>query len=158
MRYRWVAVGAAVLVAAGVWSARTGLGARPGPAAGGEDAALVRQGEYLVNEVAHCNHCHTPSDDNGRPDRSRLLQGATVPIRPKRETKDWAEKSPDITGGGLAGKWSEADFVKFLTTGKNPEGEMPTAPMPVFHLHPEDARAVVLYLKSLPGKKGNREE
>ena len=28
--------------------------------------------------------------------------------------------------------------------------------MPVFHLHPEDARAVTLYLRSLPGKKGDQ--
>jgi hypothetical protein len=30
--------------------------------------------------------------------------------------------------------------------------------MPVFHLHKDDARAVTLYLRSLPGKKGDREK
>src|SRR5690348_17362195 len=99
-------------------------------------------GEYLVNEVAHCSHCHSPRGDKGQPDRARLLQGATLPIRPKEPTTDWADKSPDITKSGLAGMWSEADMVKFLTTGKNPEGEGPKPPMPVFRLHEEDARAV----------------
>jgi len=157
MRSCWVGIGAVVLVVAGIWSARAGQKSPPGAEPKGEDAALVRHGDYLVNEVAHCSHCHTPSDDKGRPDKSRLLQGATLPIRPKGETKDWAGKSPDITGGGLAGKWSEADMVKFLTTGQNPDGDMPTPPMPVFHLHKDDARAVTLYLRSLPGKKGSRE-
>jgi hypothetical protein len=54
--------------------------------------------------------------------------------------------------------WGEDDMVKFLTTGKNPEGEGPTPPMPVFRLHPDDARAVTAYLRSLPGKKGPRQK
>ena len=87
-------------------------------------------------------------------DRARLLQGAVLPIKPKEPTEQWAGKSPDITHSGLAGMWSEAEMVKFLTTGKNPDGEGPTPPMPVFHLRPEDARAVTLYLRALPGKKG----
>src|SRR5690348_17854198 len=50
-------------------------------------------GEYLVNEVAHCSHCHSPRGDKGQPDRARLLQGATLPIRPKEPTNDWTDKS-----------------------------------------------------------------
>ena len=42
----------------------------------------------------------------------------------------------------------------FSTTGVNPEGKKPIPPMPVFHLDPDDAHAVTLYLRSLPGKKG----
>jgi hypothetical protein len=118
---------------------------------------LLKHGEYLVNEVAHCSHCHTPQDDRGMPDRTRLLRGASLPIRPKKETKNWADKAPNITSRGLAGKWSEAEMIKFLTEGVNPDGEKPTPPMPVFHLHARDARAVVLYLKSLPGRKERRD-
>jgi mono/diheme cytochrome c family protein len=106
--------------------------------------------------VAHCTHCHTPQV-KGKPDRARLLRGATLPIRPKEKTEHWADKAPDITRGGLAGEWTEEQMVKFLTTGRNPEGEGPTPPMPVFRLHREDARAVTLYLRSLGGKtKGKR--
>jgi mono/diheme cytochrome c family protein len=150
LRYA-ISVGAAAVLTAGVWIARaddppTGRVGESG------DPALVKRGEYLVLEVAHCGHCHTPRDAAGKPDRSKLLQGATLPIQPKDPKADWAEMSPDITKGGLAGKWGEAGLVKFLTTGKNAHGENPTAPMPAFHLKPDDARAVAQYLLSLPGK------
>jgi hypothetical protein len=48
-------------------------------------------------------------------------------------------------------------MIKFLTAGTNPEGEKPIPPMPVFHLKTRDARAVFLYLKSLPGSKGRED-
>ena len=70
----------------------------------------------------------------------------------------WAAMSPDITRSGLAGQWREEDFVKFLMTGQDPEGKTPRPPMPVFHLQKDDARAVTLYLRSLPGKKGRAPE
>ena len=50
--------------------------------------------------------------------------------------------------------WGEADLVKFLMTGKDPEGHEAHPPMPAFRLNEEDARAVTAYLRSLPGKKG----
>lgn len=84
---------------------------------------------------------------------ARLLQGATLPIRPKEETAEWADKSPDITRSCLAGKWSEADMVKLLMTSGNPNGPKPTPPMPVFYLNREHGLAVAWYLRSLPDKK-----
>jgi hypothetical protein len=33
-----------------------------------------------------------------------MLQGADLTIKPKNETKDWADPAPDITRGGLAGE------------------------------------------------------
>src|SRR5262245_16379450 len=105
-----------------------------------------------------CGDCHTPPDDRGRPDRTRLLRGTTVPIRPNKETRDWADESPDITGSGLAGEWGEEAMVKFLTTGINPDGKKAMPPMPAFRLNARDARAVFHYLKSLPGPGAGREE
>ena len=145
------------MVTAGIWYVHAGEkseSAQPRARDGGAD--LVKRGAYLVNEVAHCSHCHTPQGEKGQLDRSRLLQGATLPIRPKEKTEHWEGKSPDITRSGLAGMWSEEEMIKFLRTGNNPEGEKPTPPMPVFHLHQEDARAVALYLKSLPGKMDHK--
>jgi mono/diheme cytochrome c family protein len=160
MQWKSVAVGIAILIAVGIWQVQAdqGLGAKQDNSQGA--AELTRQGAYLVNEVAHCSHCHSPQDTAGMPDRARLLRGATLPIRPKKETKNWAEKSPDITSRGLAGKWSEEEMIKFLTTGLDPNGEKPAPPMPVFHLTRGDARAVFLYLKSLPDSQegGDREK
>jgi mono/diheme cytochrome c family protein len=159
MRFKCLIIGTAVLTAVGAWQAQAvpGSGAKKG---GGPDTAdLLKHGNYLVKGAILCSDCHTPQDDQGKPDLARLLQGATLPIRPKKETKTWADESPDITGSGLAGQWSEKEMVKFLTTGIDPDGKKARPPMPAFRLNARDARAVALYLKSLPGSKkgGNRQ-
>jgi D-sorbitol dehydrogenase (acceptor) len=147
-----IGIGAAVLLTLGLWHA--GAGEQPRSGAKADSAALLKRGEYLVTDVAHCGHCHTPQDARGQPDAAHQLQGATLPIQPKKKTDQWADKSPDITRSGLAGMWSEAEMVKFLMTGVDPEGNKPRPPMPIFRLHQEDAQAVTAYLRSQPGKKG----
>ena len=50
-------------------------------------------------------------------------------------------------------------MVKFLTTGIDPGGNKARPPMPAFRLNGDDARAVAVYLRSLPGaKEGGRQE
>jgi cytochrome c553 len=156
MRFKYLVAGLAVLAAV-LWQVRADQEPGAKKASSADTTELIKHGDYLVNEVAGCSHCHTPHDAKGQPDRSRWLQGATLGIAPKEKTKHWAQKSPDITAGGLAGKWSEDQMIKFFTTGVNPDGEKPTPPMPAFHLNARDARAVTLYLKSLPGAKGSKQ-
>ena len=62
-----------------------------------------------------------------------------------------ADRAPDITASGKAGKWGAEKMARYLMGGK---GEKPEAPMPAYHLSAEDARAVAAYLRSLPGHKG----
>lgn len=156
MRLKRLLAGTALVVAVGVWQVRAeqGSGAKK---EGGPDADLRKHGEYLVNRVAMCGDCHTPRDAKGEPDKSKMLRGATLGIVPKKKTEHWAEKAPDITGGGLAGKWKEEELVKLLTTGESPHGHAPDPPMPPFRFNTQDARAVALYLKSLPGSKGGKD-
>jgi len=156
MRSKYLMAGVAVVAVLILWQVRADQdsGAKKDS---GEAADLMKHGEYLVNEVAGCTHCHTPHDAKGQPDKSRSLRGATIPFAPKEKTKNWADMSPDITAGGLAGQWSEDQMVTFLTTGANPHGDKPTPPMPAFHLNARDAKAVTLYLKSLPGSKESKE-
>ena|SRR5947209_3701665 len=153
MRLTCLISGVGVLVAAGIWYAE----ASQVPAAPQNSGSLVgdlqKHGAYLVNAVGMCVKCHTPHDDQGVPMQTKMLQGSILPIRPKVETKNWADGSPDITGAGLAGKWTEDGMVKFLMTGIDPEGNKARAPMPPFRLNPTDARAVYIYLISLPGGK-----
>jgi mono/diheme cytochrome c family protein len=159
MRSKPLAVGLVLLTAVGMWQARAGQG--PGAKEEGDrgPADLIKHGAYLVNAAAMCGDCHTPRDDRGQADRGRRLRGATLAIRPKKETKDWADESPDISGVGLAGQWSEGEMVKFLTTGIDPEGMKARPPMPAFRLDARDARAVYLYLRSVPGREeGGKEE
>jgi hypothetical protein len=44
-------------------------------------------------------------------------------------------------------------MIKFLTTGIGPDGEKAHPPMPAFRLNEGDARAIGLYLLSLPHSK-----
>src|SRR4051794_11803289 len=57
---------------------------KPRPAAPvNADPALVKRGEYLINQVAHCGECHTPRDARGRLDLGRHLQGAKMWFTPR---------------------------------------------------------------------------
>lgn len=150
MRPKSFGVGIAVLVAVGIWQARAAQEPVAKQEGDSDTADLLKHGDYLVNRVSMCADCHTPKDDQGKLDSARSLRGSTISIRPKEETKLWADTAPDITGEGLVAKWSEEEMVKFLTTGSDPYGKQARPPMPAFRLNQRDARAVFLYLKSLP--------
>ena len=149
VKMQWVL--ALVLAASGVvlWHA---------PAAGQakgdnkSDEALKR-GAYLVNNVAQCGNCHTPRNSKGELDTTRHLQGAPIWFKPtKINFEKWEDTAPDLTASGLARRWGEEKLVKFLSTGFLSSGGRADAPMPAFKLTVGDARAVVAYLRSLPGK------
>jgi mono/diheme cytochrome c family protein len=113
------------------------------------DEALKR-GAYLVNSVAQCANCHTPRNAKGEFDATRHLQGAPIWFKSTNaKFEKWEDTVPDITASGLATKWSEEKLVKLLTS----TGVEADAPMPAFKLTVDDARAVVAYLRSLPGKR-----
>jgi mono/diheme cytochrome c family protein len=130
------------LAAAGLALAAAGAApAQDAPAAG-----PAARGEYLVHHVAMCVQCHTPRDARGELDRSRLLQGAPVPVAAPYPNQPWALAAPSLAG--LA-PWTEEQVVALLTTGARPTGERPRAPMPPFRMSREDAEAVVAYLETL---------
>ena len=161
MRRTFLTIGIAMLVVMGIWQVRATDEPAANPKNNLDVAALRKHGAYLVNSLVLCSDCHTPQDEQGMPDRTRQLQGTVLPVRPKKETKNWADESPDITARGLAGKWSEDAMVKFLGTGIDPDGNKARPPMPAFRMNADDARAVAVYLKSLSGAKatsGQRQE
>ena len=109
----------------------------------------IRHGEYLVLHVAMCVQCHTPRDEEGRLEETQLLQGAPMPVKSPFPSSQWAFQAPTIAG--LPG-WTTEDAITFLQTGRRSDGWSPRPPMPPFRFTPEDAAAVVAYLKSLkPG-------
>ena len=110
------------------------------------DAQKVARGKYLVEEVAKCQQCHTPTDERGQSDRARWLQGGPVPIQPTRPTADWAYEAPKIAG--LPG-WTDADAIRFLQTGVTASGYRARPPMNDYRLLRQDAEAIVAYLRTL---------
>ncbi len=116
----------------------------------GADADQIERGRYLAVEVGKCQDCHTPIGENGELDKTKWMKGAELPIQPLKEIKGWHTKSPDLTSGSrLFQRWKEEGIVKFLVTGKNPNGGKADAPMPTYTMKQEDAEAIVAYLKSL---------
>lgn len=65
-----------------------------------------------------------------------------------RPFSHWAERAPALTG--FAG-YSERQGERILEEGVGPEGETLRPPMHIYHMKHEDAKAVIAYLRSLPG-------
>ena len=144
-KIQWALVLVLVTLAAASWCAPTA----GHPKSGDVDDETLKRGAYLVNNVAQCGNCHTPRNAKGELDATRHLQGAPIWFKStKIQFEKWEDAAPDLTASGLASKWGEEKLVKFLSTGGQAD-----APMPVFKLTVGDARAVVAYLRSLPGKR-----
>ena len=106
----------------------------------------LERGRYLVEALAHCTECHTPRNALGGLDRSRWLAGAPTP--------DGKGRTPNITPAKLT--WGEGEIFDYLTTGFTPDFDSVGGPMAhvvdsMAQLPETDVRAVVAYLKALPG-------
>lgn len=106
-----------------------------------------KRGEFLVNGPGHCAACHTPKTLLFGDVTAKALTGGLV--------EDWF--APDISNGaedGL-GKWSHADVVAFLSTGRNPFTTVAGAMKEKITgstslMRPSDLAAIAVYLKSVP--------
>src|SRR5947207_12034111 len=86
-------------------------------------SGAVARGKYLVEEVAHCQECHTPKSADGQFDKEKWMKGAVLNIQPIEPVKGWHKTSPDLTKAGrLWQRWGEQGLVNFFKTGKGPTG------------------------------------
>jgi mono/diheme cytochrome c family protein len=107
-------------------------------------SALVR-GRYLAEHVAMCVECHSTRDDAGHIIPGREYMGGNVPFRPPWPN-DWATVAP--RNAGLLG-YTDEQAMRLLTAGAiGREGVRLRPPMPRFQMTPEDAAAVIAYLRS----------
>lgn len=109
------------------------------------NAAGGNRGQYLVEEVARCGECHTPKDAQGNWDQSRWLQGAAVWFRPIKPSANWAYSAPRLAG---LPSFSDEQARTVLVKGLGPNGFAIRPPMHVYHLSPDDANAIIAYLRS----------
>jgi len=110
-------------------------------------AGDIERGKYLVENVAMCGECHTPRNANGDLKNDAWLQGATTWIRPVAPIQQWADTAPPLAG---MPSFTDVQFATVLEQGIGPEGETLRPPMHIYHMHHEDAKAIIAYLKSLP--------
>lgn len=111
----------------------------------------VARGKYLVG-IAGCNDCHTPGYFFGKPEMARFLGGSEVGFEiPGLGVFHGPNLTPDRESG--LGTWSRAQIAAAITKGVRPDGRIlvPIMPWHAFaSLTPEDTRAIVAYLQSLP--------
>lgn len=121
--------------------------ARADQTADSTPSALLKQGRYLVERVGNCADCHTPRDRDGSYDMKHWLLGAPLTFAPTVPMPVWASVAPPIAG--LKG-FTDAQALRVLERGINTNGKPLRPPMPPFRFDPQDARAVLAYLRSLP--------
>ena len=107
----------------------------------------VERGRYLVEEVAKCYECHTPRNAQGELQREQWLQGAPTYITPVPPIRNWSENAPPLAGFP---SYTDEQGERILEQGTGPEGETLRPPMHTYHLTPQDAKAIIAYLRSLP--------
>jgi mono/diheme cytochrome c family protein len=114
----------------------------------GSQKGEVERGRYLVEEVAKCPECHTPRNDRGELRADAWLRGGPVWIRPVAHIPTWADNAPPLAGFP---SFTEEQGETILEKGTGPQGEELRPPMHIYHMNHADAKAIIAYLKSLPG-------
>lgn len=120
--------------------------------AAGVQSEPLERGRYLVNAML-CPLCHTPIS----PDTGAYLTGVFLAGGMRVSAYPWGvwysrNLTPDVRTG--LGRWSEDDIVTAVTRGITPDGRrLDPFAMPwtwFSRLTETDARAIAVYLKSLP--------
>jgi mono/diheme cytochrome c family protein len=114
----------------------------------------VERGKYLVT-ISGCSDCHTPGGMLGQADKKRLFGGSDVGFGdPASGAWIGGNLTPDKETG--LGGWTTDQIVAAFTKGVRPDGRKLSEIMPwpaLGRLTPDDARAIALYLQSLPPVK-----
>ncbi len=129
------------------------------PDAGAPDADIEtpeERGLYIVNNVGVCNFCHTPLNEDGTRDLTRLLAGwdCFADIDPVTDNFGCVS-SRNLTNHetGLANA-TDQQIRDALTMGMRTDGKTLTPIMPywIFHnMTSDDIDAVIAYLRTVPG-------
>jgi mono/diheme cytochrome c family protein len=108
------------------------------------------RGAYLAEALAHCGECHTPRNIAFALDNRRKYAGAV--------TAGWRAYDISTDKGTGVGGWSEAELAAYLAAGHAAGRGTATGPMgeavdqSFSQLAPEDLRALVAYVRSVPAK------
>jgi mono/diheme cytochrome c family protein len=110
----------------------------------------VERGQYLAH-IMDCGGCHNTGAFTPAPNLETPLSGSAIGFEiPGLGVFYPANLTPDQETG--LGKWSDAEIVTAFTTGMRPDGRQLSPAMPWMsygHITPDDAAALVAYLRSL---------
>jgi mono/diheme cytochrome c family protein len=117
-------------------------------AADAKQSEEINRGTYLVRGPGHCTECHSKRNLIGGIETDKEFAGARNP--------EGKGTIPNITPSddGI-GDWDEAEILDLLETGTLPDGDTVGSTMVAVQenmakLKPEDRKAIVAFLKSLP--------
>ena len=111
--------------------------------------AQWNRGAYLVQGLGHCGSCHTPINALGGSSRDKAYAGGMIPMQ------DWYAPPLTLNREAGQGEWSIEDITALLKTGVSSHGAV-DGPMAevvessLQYLSDDDARAMAVYLKTLP--------
>jgi mono/diheme cytochrome c family protein len=106
------------------------------------------RGAYLAEALAHCGECHTPRNLAFALDNRKKFAGAL--------TAGWHAFNITSDNATGVGAWSDEDLAAYLSIGHAKGHGTASGPMgeavdnSFRYLAPEDIRAVVAYLRSVP--------
>jgi mono/diheme cytochrome c family protein len=106
------------------------------------------RGAYLVEALAHCGDCHTPRNLAFALDNRKKFAGAV--------TAGWRAFNISSDKSTGVGSWKDEDLAAYLSTGHAMGHGAASGPMgeavdhSLSRLTPEDIRAIVAYLRSVP--------
>jgi mono/diheme cytochrome c family protein len=133
--------------AVGIWSAMFNANRRFEPNA--EQSADWNRGAYIAEALAHCGECHTPRNLAFALNNRRKFGGAI--------TAGWHAYNISSDSQTGVGAWNDSDLLAYISRGHalghgTAAGPMGEAVDESFSgLDPSDVRALVVYLKSVPG-------
>lgn len=115
--------------------------------------ALWNRGAYIVQGPGHCGSCHTP---RGLAFNEKALDEAGKPFLAGALLDGWYAPSLRQDPNTGLGRWSEAQIVQFLKTGRNQHAVVYGSMTEAFNnstqfMSDDDLAAIARYLKSLPG-------
>lgn len=113
----------------------------------------VERGRYLAWGPCDCRGCHSEADGFAVK-AGREFVGADAPMESEIEGDTNKYLAPNLTPdpSGIAGKWTEEQFVQRFKEGRTQKG----SPMPwgnFQNLQEDDVKALWAYLKTLPPTK-----
>jgi mono/diheme cytochrome c family protein len=106
------------------------------------------RGAYLAEALAHCGECHTPRNLAFALDNRKKFAGAVA--------AGWSAYNISSDKDTGLGAWRDDDIVAYLSAGHAPGHGTASGPMgeavdqSLGRLAPEDIRAVVAYLRTVP--------
>lgn len=96
-------------------------------------------GKYMV-ALGACSDCHGEN-----------LAGGPLPF-----AEPGSLPARNLTPAGELPNWSEADFIKAVTTGGHPSGGQLSEEMPRYSMSEDDLKSIFMYLKTIPAAESKK--